>query len=345
MNAPLRGSTVVVTGASSGVGRAAALAYAEAGASLVLAARGEDALELVAEACRARGADVLAVRTDVGEAAEVVQLSQAAMTRFGRIDVWANVAGIGAVGGFVEVPLDQHVQVIKTNLLGYLHGAHAALRCFERQGAGTLININSVGGFAAAPYAVAYGASKFGVRGLSLALRSELANNPDIQVCEVYGSFLDTPGLAHAANYSGRKLRPVPPVNDPERVAKVMVELALKPRPEVMLDLPARGIRLGSVALPRVASWSLGRLYEAYVALAERAPITPGATFNAGPAPGAVHGGLRSVPLRALGASAVLAGLAAVSLAVRARRRRGRLQAEPPGRASKAPGQMPLAAD
>jgi NAD(P)-dependent dehydrogenase (short-subunit alcohol dehydrogenase family) len=316
----LNGAVVVITGASSGVGRAAALAYAKAGARVVVAARGTETLEDTAAACRRAGAEVLVVRTDVSDPVAVEQLAAAAEGRFGRIDVWANVAGIGAVGEFVGTPLAQHIQVIRTNLLGYLHGAHAALELFERQGRGVLININSVGAFAAAPYAVAYSASKFGVRGLSLALRGELSRSPGVRVCEIYGSFLDTPGIAHAANYSGGRLRPAPPVDDPVRVANIMVDLVRRPRGEVMVDAPARAIRAGARLLPRTASWSLGRFFETYRRFAEPAAPSAGTSFSPGDQPARIHGGFRSAPLRfAAGALLTMAIASSVYVGVRQR--------------------------
>ena len=313
MGASVENAVVVVTGASSGVGRAAALAFAQAGARLVLAARGEAALETAATECRLLGAEVLVSPTDMSDPEAVERLAQAAVQRFDRIDVWVNVAGVGAIGGFLDTPVEQHAQTIKTNLLGYLYGAHAALGRFKPQGSGVLINMNSVGGFAAAPYAVAYSASKFGGRGMCLALRGELGTLPGVHVCEVYGSFLDTPGITHAANFTGRKLRPAPPVNDPHAVAKIMVDLVRRPRAEVMLDTPARAIRLGATLAPRPTAWGLGRFIELYTRLAARAPISQGATLSAATGPGEVLGGLRSPGLRLLAAFCIgLTVLAAV---------------------------------
>jgi short-subunit dehydrogenase len=313
MKVAANGAVVVLTGASSGVGRAAALAFARAGSRLVLAARGVEALEAVAGACRELGAEVLVQPTDVSDPDAVEALAEAAEARFGRVDVWGNIAGVGAVGAFDETPLAQHDQTIRTNLLGYLYGAHAAVKRFKRQGHGLLISMNSVGAFAAAPYTPAYSASKFGARALCLALRGELANYPDIHVSEIYGSFLDTPGVEHAANFTGAKLRPAPPVNDPDRVAEIMVGLLARPRAEVTLDTPARAIRLGASALPRFAAWGLGRFVEAYTRLAERRPASDGATFSAAAGPGAVHAGLRKPGLRLAAAGAVgVAALAAL---------------------------------
>lgn len=316
-----RGETVaVVTGASSGVGRATALALAEAGARVVLAARGEPALEAAAQACRALGAEAVAVPTDVADAAQVEALAQAAQERFGRVDLWANIAGVGAVGGFLDTPLGHHAQTVRTNLLGAINGSYAALSRFKAQNSGVLVNMNSVGAFAAAPYAAAYSASKFGLRGLSLALRGELAGTPGVHVCEVYGAFLDTPGVEHAANFTGRRLRPAPPVNDPAKVGRVIVDLLDRPRAEVMLDSPALLISLGARVLPRSAAWGLGRFVELYTRLAERAPKSEGAVLAPAGGPAASRGGLRSPALRA-GATvaAVAAGVSVLALAARAR--------------------------
>jgi short-subunit dehydrogenase len=320
----VKGATVVLTGASSGVGRAAALAFARAGAQVVLAARGGEALDAAAVACRQLGAEVLVQPTDVSDPEAVERLAAAAEARFGRIDVWANIAGVGAVGAFDETPLAQHDQTLRTNLLGTLYGAYAAVRRFKRQESGLLISMNSVGAFAAAPYAVAYSASKWGVRALSLALRAELAGHPNIHVSEIYASFLDTPGVEHAANFTGAKLRPAPPVNDPDKVAAVMVGLLARPRAEVNLDAPALAIRLGAASFPRLAAWGLGRFVEAYTALAEPAPRAEGATHAAAPGPGSTHGGLKRPGLRAAVAVGALAVAASGALAARAAARSDR---------------------
>jgi short-subunit dehydrogenase len=319
----VKGAVVVLTGASSGVGRAAALAFARAGARLVLAARGEEALTAVAGACGELGAEVLVQPTDVSDPDAVERLAQAAEARFGRIDVWGDIAGVGAVGAFDETPLAQHDQTIRTNLLGHLYGAYAAVKRFKRQRSGLLISMNSVGAFAAAPYAVAYSASKFGARALCLALRAELAGFPDVHVSEIYGSFLDTPGVEHAANFTGAKLRLAPPVNDPDKVAEIMVGLLAHPRAEVMLDTPARAIRLGASATPRLASWGLGRFVEAYTYVAEKAPRSDGAALTPASGPGGVHGGLKRPGLRLAAVGAVaFATLGAVVAGVQAARPR-----------------------
>jgi NAD(P)-dependent dehydrogenase (short-subunit alcohol dehydrogenase family) len=136
---------VVITGASSGFGRAAALAFARAGARVSLA-RGGEALEDTAQAYQRFGAETLVVAADVGDADAVFRLASRTVERFGRIDVWVNNAGVILYGRFEDTPAEDFEQVVRTNLLGRVHGARAALRQYRAQGRGVLINMGSVWG-------------------------------------------------------------------------------------------------------------------------------------------------------------------------------------------------------
>src|SRR5690606_24854421 len=140
----LKGKVVVITGASSGVGLAAAEAFAQEGCHLVLAARGEEALEAAAMRCLELGAVAMTVPTDMSVAKEVQLLTEEALEYNGRIDVWVNNAGVMATGKFEDMPVDTLDQVIKTNLLGYMHGARFVLPIFRKQEYGVLINNISI---------------------------------------------------------------------------------------------------------------------------------------------------------------------------------------------------------
>ena len=305
---------MVLTGASSGIGHATALAFARQGAQLVLAARGAEALDKVVAECHLLDADALAVPTDVTDAGAMRALADAALQRYGRIDVWINNVGIGAVGAFDATPIEAHQQIIAANLVGHMNGAHAVLPHFRKRGCGMLINMISVGGWTVAPYAAAYTASKFGLRGFSEALRAELGNLPDVHVCEVYPTFVDTPGMLHGANYSGKRLRPPPPVLDPRSVASALVALSRAPRDVTSIGSVALPGRLAHALMPKLTSRLTVWLTDRALKRADPAPLTNGNLFE----PSRVHtidGGYRTLATRAIPVAAVaLAGTAALTL-------------------------------
>jgi len=305
------GMSVVITGASSGIGRATALAFAERGARLTLAARRGRKLAEIARECERLGGRAQYLETDVTSAEAMGGLAKAAVRRYGGIDAWVNDAGVGAVGRFTETPIAAHEQTIKTNLIGYIHGAYAALPYFQRQGHGVLINVVSFGAFVAAPFAAAYTASKFGLRGLSESLRAELQDYPDIHVCDIFPGFVDTPGVAHAGNYTGHELHPYPP-DKPEAVARAIVRVAQRPRDKTSVGAIAKLAPLGYALAPGLARWTMARVMQYGLSRTPRQAPTSGGLFH--PAsdtpPQDRHGG-RNAALAATGvllAAAALAG-------------------------------------
>ncbi len=276
----LEGKTIVITGASSGVGRAIAIAFAKHKTKIVLAARNAHALNQVEAECKQMGSVAIAVTTDVTDAAEVSQLANIANNFGGSIDVWINNAGVLAAGPFDETPVEVHDHVINTNLCGYIHGAHAVLPYFKVQGYGLLINNISVGGWFPTPYAVGYSASKFGLRGFSEALRGELLPWPNIRVCDLFPAFLDTPGIQHAANYTGRYLKPAPPVCDPQKVAKAIIAIVQCPQKSKTIGLPAYFLRAAHTFFPGFSRFVTAKVMNAYFKTAESSPATNGNVFE-----------------------------------------------------------------
>ncbi|WP_103174872.1 SDR family oxidoreductase [Paracoccus sp. SY] len=317
----ISGSTVVITGASSGIGQATAEAFARQGACLVVVARDRDTIEAVAQDCRDLGARAIAIAADVTDASAMAEVAREAVGFGGTIHVWVSNVGTGAVGAFHEVPLEAHHQVIRTNLVGHMNDAHAVLPIFLRQGHGVFINMISLGGFAAAPFAAAYSASKFGLRGFSEALRGELVHHKNIHICDVYPSFVDTPGIFHGANYTGRQLSAPPPVLDARRVAKAILDLALRPKPTTMIGAPTALLRLGHAVSPELTTRAMALFLESYFRRAPRAATGSGNLFHPPHKAGGIDGGLRS-PAQRSALTGLALGLGALAVAGVALRRR-----------------------
>lgn len=221
----------MIAGASSGMGLATAIAFARRGVPLVLAARRQGALQDAARSCEVAGSPrAIAVVADVTDAGAMHALAARAAAELPGLDLWVNMAGLGIVGRFEEVPMDLQARLIETNLVGVMNGCHAALPHMLRRGGGVIINMGSIGSRIPTPFAAAYAATKFGLRGFTEALRSEMLARSRIQVCGIYPQFVDTPALRHAANFTGRELRMAQPILRPDYVAERIVELARRPR-------------------------------------------------------------------------------------------------------------------
>lgn len=226
-------SVVVITGASSGIGRATAHEFARRGARLVLVARDRDALDATALECRDLGGIALPVVADVGDSVAVDAVGEQTLRHFGRLDVWINCAGIIHFGRLEDNPVEIIDQVLRTNINGCFNGARVAIRQFRQTGSGMLINLSSVLAITAQPYAAAYVASKAAVRALGDSLRQEVADVPGIKVCTVLPYAVDTPIYQRAPNYSGQQAQPVVPRYSAKTVADTIIGLLERPQREV----------------------------------------------------------------------------------------------------------------
>jgi short-subunit dehydrogenase len=282
MNLPSNPS-VVVTGASSGIGRATALRFARRGARLTLAGRNAETLESIAEECRDAGAEAIVAPTDVSDWSAVKRLGTQAREHFGRIDVWVNNAGVSVFAPFVDMPLDDFRRVIDVDLMGVVHGSKVALKSMESQRSGVLINVSSVVGELPQPYTAPYGMAKAAVRALDVSLRSELAlrRQKHVKVTTIMPSTIDTPFFSHAGNYTGRAVRALPPVYSPEQVAKAIVNASSHPRAEVVVGNGGRAFVGLHRLVPRVADAQMAlQTNLTHLSLREDAPDTTGILYK-----------------------------------------------------------------
>jgi NAD(P)-dependent dehydrogenase (short-subunit alcohol dehydrogenase family) len=244
MNTELNQCVAVITGASSGIGRATALRFAREGATLVVTARREPELQSLVSECEGLGARAMEIPCDVSDEESVRLLAQAAIESHGRIDVWVNDAAVSALGRFEETPADVFRRIIDTNFFGYVNGMRAVLPHFRERGRGTLINVASIAGRTGQPYASAYAASKAAIISLTESVRMEhKQDSPEIHLCTIVPATIDTPLFQHAANFMGKMVKAMPPVYSPEDVAEAIVECARNPRDEVTIGNSAHLFR------------------------------------------------------------------------------------------------------
>lgn len=248
----LLGMVAVITGASSGIGRATALELSRQGVNLVLAARRKNMLDDVVRECRREGVRAIAVPVDIADERAVELLATNALQEFGSFDIWINNAGVTSIGRFHDIPIEEDRRLIEVNVLGYLYGAKQAIRHFVQNGKGTLINVASIAGKLAEPYSTAYTASKHAIRGLGLSLRQELwlEGKENIHVCTVLPAVIDTPLFQHAGNHMGHPIKAMPPVYPATDVADTILDLIRNPQDEVLVGTSAKAMNAMETVMP-----------------------------------------------------------------------------------------------
>jgi NAD(P)-dependent dehydrogenase (short-subunit alcohol dehydrogenase family) len=284
-------AVVLVTGASSGIGRATALAAAERGDDLVLVARSRGTLEQVATDCRLRGAGSVGVHAlDVADDDAVARLVEEVLVQHDRIDTVVHAAGVVAYGRVEQVPADVFDRVIRTNLLGSAAVARHVVPVLREQGAGSLVLVGSVIGHITVPGMAAYAVSKHGVRALAAHLRLENRDLPGVRIAYAAPGGVDTPIYQQAATYAGFVGRPPPPVFSPELTARQLLRRA-EHRLPAQLNPANDVIRLGATFLPWVYDRLVGPLFGVIATdLTRPTPPTTGNVLAPSPAGNRLRG-------------------------------------------------------
>ena len=233
---PINDQVIVITGASSGIGRETAIEFSKRGAAVVLAARSAADLQQVAGEIHHHGGQAHVVVTDVSQWEQVERLAQEAVARFGRIDTWVNNAAVAIYATVEQTTVEEIERLIQVNLLGQIYGMKAVLPVMKQQGGGTIVNVASVEAVRALPYHSAYSASKHGVKAFTEALRMELEHEKiPINVVLVLPGSINTPLFNHARSKLGVKPLPMPPIYQPRNVADAIIFAAEHPQRDLFV--------------------------------------------------------------------------------------------------------------
>lgn len=246
---PISVQTVVIFGASSGIGRLTALEMAGRGAKVCVAARSVSGLKSLVEEIEANGGEAFYVEADAADFNAVKAVADRCVERYGRIDSWIHNAGAFLFATVEKTDAEEYRRLIEVNLLGQIYGAKAALPFMKKNG-GALIHVTSVEAIRTAPYQSAYGASKHGIHGFLQVLRVELAHeNIPVSVTEILPAAINTPIYQKGRNKMPFKMRPVPPIYHPQIVADAILYAAENP----VRDLVAGAAGLGVVYAERIS--------------------------------------------------------------------------------------------
>lgn len=283
--------TVLVIGASSGIGRATAHLLATEGANLVLASRSEQALEQTRQECVSRGAgDVLVLPTDVGDRKAVESLFAAAVEAHGRIDGVVHSAAVVAYGRFTEIPAEVFDHSLQTNVTGAANVGRSALKHFADESGGSLVVVGSVLGKIATPYMSPYITSKWAVHGLVRTLQIEARETPGVHVSLISPGGVNTPVYAQAGSYTGHPGHPPPPVTSPERVARDVVKALDHPQRDRDVGIANGAMVAGFRILPGVFDAAVAPLMRLFGQGRDSVEPHPGNVFEPVPELEAVRG-------------------------------------------------------
>lgn len=258
---PINQQVVAVVGASSGIGRDAALQFAKRGAQVAVAARSKDGLASLVAEIQTAGGEAIAVPADVAEFDQVNAIAEATVAAFGRIDTWVHNAAAGMVAPFATMTLEEFRRVIDVTLMGQVHGAKAALPHLKQTGQGSFIAISSMEGRRALPLQSAYSAAKHGLEGFLEALRVELEHEGhSINITSIKPAVINTPFYNHARTKLGVKPTGIPPYYDPRLVTDAILMAAEHPMRDYIVGDVGRLLDLSQRLSPGLMDFALNHI-------------------------------------------------------------------------------------
>ena len=270
---------VVVTGASAGVGRAAARAFGERGARVALLARGRDGLAAVAAEIESSGGKALAIPTDVAENDAVERAADQVERELGPIDVWVNNAMASVFAPFLEVRPEEFKRVTEVTYLGQVNGTRAALKRMVPRDRGVVVQVGSALAYRGIPLQTAYSGAKHAVQGFTESVRSELLHDKSsVRICMVQLPALNTPPFDWVLSRFPNQPQPVAPIYQPEVAARAIVYAAEHPRWEIWVGASTAATLLANKLFPRLLDRYLGKT--GYKSQQTNQPVAPDRQVN-----------------------------------------------------------------
>jgi NAD(P)-dependent dehydrogenase (short-subunit alcohol dehydrogenase family) len=255
---PIDQQVVVVVGASSGIGRDAALEFARRGAKVVVAARNRGGLNSLVDEIQKLGGDATAVPTDVADFEQVAAIATTATAVYGRIDTWVHAAAVGMIAPFDTMTPEEFRRIIDVNLMGQVYGAKVALPHLKKIGGGSFIAISSMEGRRALPLQSAYSTAKHGLEGFLESLRVELKHaGHDINVTSIKPAVINTPFYNHARTKIGVKPTGIPPYYEPRLVTDAILYTAEHPTRDYIVGDVGRLLDITQKLSPRLVDLML----------------------------------------------------------------------------------------
>jgi NADP-dependent 3-hydroxy acid dehydrogenase YdfG len=273
---------VVITGASAGVGRATAVAFARRGYNVGLIARGHDGLEGARHDVEAAGGRALVLPVDVADVDSVFAAADQVVSEWGQIDVWINAAMATIFAPVTDIKPDEFRRVTEVTYLGQVYGTMAALQHMRQSNRGTIVQVGSALSYRAIPLQSAYCGAKFAIRGFTDALRSELKHDKSrVRLTMVQLPAVNTPQFDWARSRLPKRLQPVPPIFQPAAIAREIFRAAREAPRELWIGRSALKAIIGTMLLPRLGDRILAHEgYDGQMTAEPAAPDRPDNLFQ-----------------------------------------------------------------